>query len=435
MSIPRLAIKTLIYSGPKKLTHTYEILHNGLRAVQQKRYLGFQAVRQKHCDRNLNHKGSSSSNFRKVTVGAGIVLFSLTALSSVYSYAKQNEENQAFHEVVTIAPAKQLERLVERLYPNQTKIILQIYDALALTSLLNHKLSKVPEAESLNILNQTLQELLLRPKGVQRYQLNDEEYLKIISEKLKTAYQRENIEALPLLDVKKLRNLLLQESLWRDSSFNRNLKFDAVFIMGSTYQEYLNRQNYFFNLISSNKIQLYPSAHNVLPVYLLGGDRPLHNEMDMGILPFMKEQHLALNEQSMMDWMFDETTRNTKLPVKLLKRISTASPNESEGKPTTGGTLISALSKLNHEERVLIISSAPFIRYQRLVTERILLQNNRDIQIAAEGPNLKTAISTHPKLAESACIAICLDNLAREMDEMKEIAELKEKDLYKLWVR
>lgn len=348
-------------------------------------------------------------------------------MGACYADATQNNQNNKARptELKTLYQNNpELIRTIVTLYPNCYEDILQIYEVLGLTPLLNHYLSNAKPDTTLKILNQTLQNILLRPKNLERFQLNDVSYLQLIQERIQNAYHKANMKYQHAINTEKLRALLLKPSLWDEPLKNKYQKYDAVIIMGSTYQNYLNRQNFFLELLHAHEIAIHLNQEDLFPVYLLGGDRPLDPKMDKPAIKILEENKMTLNEQAMMDWLFDKAAQNEanqKLP---LKRISTNSPKEEQKRPTTAGTLDSLIPLLKDEHRILVISSAPFIRYQKLVTQRQFLSKGVNIDIVATGPNLTYELKTHPELADKALIAICLDNLAREVFEMNRIEEL-----------
>lgn len=375
---------------------------------------------------------SLSPKMKFATFGVGVLSFSLAASQLAHalnhSNADPNQTQQITlnHNPLTTANPK-LVSLLHAVYPQQSATILDIYEAIGLTPLLNHAISNAPAGEEITVLNKILQEILLRPKNVQRAQLNDASYIKLITERLTQAYNHMSIpNAFPPPDVEKLKTLLSQPSTWQHQKAQDNLRkapYDAVLIMGSTYQDYLNRQNAFLDAIAAKTLHFNLNAQGKIYVYLLGGDRTLNKPMDGAIMETLRTHHQPLTEQSMMNWMFAQATEHLQTPS--FHIISSNSPKEEGGRPTTAGTLDSVIPHLSTANRVLVISSEPFIRYQRWVTERQFLNHNLMLEVEATGADIDTTIRTHPELARSSLIAITLDTLAREVYEKMTMGELK----------
>jgi len=148
--------------------------------------------------------------------------------------------------------------------------------------------------------------------------------------------------------------------------------------------------------------------------------------MDAAIIETLRKNNVPLTEQGMVDWMFEQAIHKLDL-ASTLQRFSTNAPKEGEVRPTTAGTLETVMRQLKNEKNVLVISSAPFIRYQKLITERQFLKQGLNIEVKGMGPNMEVEMATHPDLATKSLIAICLDNLAREAYELKTINDLKNK--------
>lgn len=361
---------------------------------------------------------------RLFTVVGAIMFFAWAAFSTAGSQTKADSQAH---------PA--VKQLVSELYPNCHQEMLSVYEAYGLIPLLNKDLADVDLSaapvkpqdleKALQSLNKRLQAILLRPKNMERFNLNDKDYLALIQDRLNTAYREAGVSPPPPIDNERLRSLLIHPNLWAEELPNPLPAVEAALILGSSYQDYLNRQNYFFELMSSKKVPVKLGAEGSFPVYLLGGDRPLHKEIDAVMIPRLTEIKVDLNEQNMMDVMFDQalTSYSGEPP---LKRYSTHSPKEARGRPTTAGTMDSVMKMLEQDKKtVLVISAAPFTRYQKLVVERQFLKQGREMSIIAMGSDLTTTMKTHPRLAEDALLAITSDTFAREVYEMMLIAKLK----------
>jgi len=381
---------------------------------------------------------SASHSISSSKIATGALLFSLgLGLGTAGWYLYNQTHNRK--------KAQVKQKLIEALTPEYggiTEKIIAIYHAAGLGPLLEQKLMYAKPHETISILNELLQEIILRPRTLDRYELNDSAYLKTVNEKLSTAYQKAGLCELPLqIDASQLRKLLLDPTLWQDEiengSFNTPPTIDTVALFGEAYQGYLDRQTYFFKLETEQKIRLTADSTGYCSVYLLGGNRLLNPLIDAPILAL---QNAAItNEQEMMDHMFSVAMDNraTDRSLTPLSSISTNSPQQAGYRPTTASTLqsfiqLAHLKDVELSKCILLLSSAPFIRYQRLVTKRILQAEgiSADIQYIVLGPSLANQLETHPQFAQTALIANCLDTLAREIYETHQIHQIHQIQSY-----
>lgn len=360
------------------------------------------------------------SSFQKIS--ATLLLSLSIGAGGLYLYQKSQEPK---------IPVKQvsLTEVVQMYYPECWQEMLAIYEASGVTPLISHALETRSE-DTLTILNNTLQKIFLRPKNMERHQLNDAMYLRIIEDRLKAEYQLAGLKTLPVVNAPKLRELLFQPNIWAMPKPDKPIEADVTLLFGSSYPEYFERQKYFFDARKNKIIELIPDNTGKAPVFLLGGARDLDPLIDQPIM------NRAKDEQEMLNVLFEDALKEDQSGLIPLYAIASNSAKENNNRPTTAGTLDSfiemgELKDSQKDHRILAISSAPFIRYQHLVTYRQFLKhglNMDNIHLTTLGPDMTEQIKNQPAIAqfaENALIAICLDNLAREVYELKTIERLK----------
>jgi hypothetical protein len=322
----------------------------------------------------------------------------LIVLIPIYNFSTQFNNNQKSHSSYFEVKSKMFKKLLE---------------VMGLNSLLEAQQEKLQSKDYLEILNENLQKIWRRKLQKERWELpSDKLFLDDYKKILKDEYIKNNLQIEPKVGsmeeiIKALKNI----GIWNEVSPKGENPFDAALVLGAAYDSFKLRLEYLINLIEEKNIRLKT-------IYFLSGERPLDPAIEKDIIEEMTENNIEQKtEKTMMEYVAQKIlSEDFKKKFKIIF-VNTPDQKKDDGtfrRANTKDTLVEFLKKNQTDKKLLIISNAPFIGYQKEIVRNTLPKEKYSSFIAGSSFEVLDKIkdfSTYD--GKKIFISVALDNIAR----------------------
>jgi hypothetical protein len=254
----------------------------------------------------------------------------------------------------------------------------------------------------LSVFNDIAQKLFLRPDKSERMSQESIEHYHNMTQDLSPE------------QIIKVLNLTDEIGFFADI-FPKYKKYDYILIQGSTVKNMRERVMFLANLVKKNKINVDKSH-----ILFLTGERKLFTSENEAVLrdpspykisrDFVMPDILPEDEPRAAKFVWNQLSLPTKLRNKQIVFIEAAKQGGAK-RATTADVALKWISDSEVKSGLcLIISSNPFVFYQKRATELATLRSREKVQLEfdAAGPSVQ-----HFKYSEIELIGVLMDNLAR----------------------